>query len=765
MREEYLIMSYISAIDRTFIENKYHRTDQPFDPYKRFAYHGYEYDEATGLSDDEMRSGLEDLFEETKSLPRALAKAKAFVYVLDNMRIDVNEHDYFVGFYNWGRPLGSTFISKWMQEMNDSMPETMQQIQDYETSGTAGLWFDMEHFVPGWEDIMSLGIPGILKRVLEYKKSYEENFCGEINQNKQFDELFKERMAFWESMELEYSAVLRIINRFADYAKNQKHEKAKLVAEAMENLANGAPQTTFDALQLIYVFFMCSEYVEQFQSRSLGNGLDYTLYPFYQKDLQSGKFTSSEIKTFLAYFFLQFYAIGHPNGHPFYMGGMDADGVDRVTQLSYDILDVYEDLNIHNPKIQIKLHPNTPDKFLDKALRMIRSGKGLFVFCCQPGMIKSLTSCYGTTYEEACECDISGCNEMHVKANEACMISALPNAAKAIAYVFRNGIDSITGKQLGLKTGDVTQFSTFDEFYEAFLKQFAYIVDNCIEIANKRECQIARINPSVLLSATIKNSLETMQDAYGFGVKYPTSAILLCSFATAVDSVLAVKELVFDTNQTTMQEFKEALENNWEGYEQLRLLALNAKHKYGNGDKVADEFAAKMFRWFSEYVNGRPNSRGGIYKTGVPSTLEFISQGRVTEATPDGRRMGDECSKNIAPVIGAERKGITGTLRSGMKLDTYLFSEACVLDMMIHPSAIQGEDGISAMKALIYNFMKNDGISIQFNVFSSETLRDAQKHPEKYQNLQVRITGWNALWNQLSAKEQEAYILRAESMQ
>ena len=753
-------MAYISATDRTFIENKYHRTDLPFDPYQRYAYHGYAYDEATGYGDEEMLAGLECLFAETQSLPHALAKAKAFAFVLDHMRIDVNEHDYFVGLYNWGRLLQPTFVNKWLGEVNDSMPEVMQKIQDYADSGTASVWLDMEHFVPGWEDIMQLGIPGLLNRVQVYKQLFEKKYA-----ECEMDAQREEHTAFWESMELEYSAILRLIRRLGAYAKKQKHEKAALVAEAMEHLENGAPQTFFDALQLMYLFFMCSEYVEQFQSRSLGNGLDDTLFPFYQRDLENGRFTAEEMKGFLAYFFLQFYAIGHPNGHPFYMGGMGADGVDRVTALSYDILDVYEELNIHNPKIQIKLHPGTPDAFLDKALRMIRSGKGLFVFCCQPGMIKSLTTCYGTTYAEACECDISGCNEMHVKANEACMISALPNAAKAISYVFRNGIDSVTGKQLGLATGDVTQFTSYEEFNEAFLKQFAHIIDTCIDIANKRERYIAQINPSVLLSATIKNSLETMQDAYGFGVKYPTSAILLCSFATAVDSVLAVKELVFDTGLTTLQELKYALDNNWNGYEHLRSLARNAQHKYGSGDEVADRYAAELFRWFAAYVNGRPNSRGGVFKTGVPSTLEFISQGKLTEATPDGRCMGDELSKNIAPVVGAERKGITGTLRSGMRLDTHLFSEACVLDMMVHPSAIQGDEGLAALKGLIYTFMKNDGISIQFNVFSSDTLRDAQKHPEKYQNLQVRITGWNALWNQLSPEEQEAYILRAESLQ
>lgn len=218
----------------------------------------------------------------------------------------------------------------------------------------------------------------------------------------------------------------------------------------MENLKKGAPKTFLDAIELIYIFFMCSEYVEQYQARSLGNGLDHTLIEFYKKDIESGKFTQDEIRSFIAYFLLQFDAIGHPQGHPFYLSGMGADKKDRTSQLTYDILDVYESLNIFNPKLQIKLHAGTPDKLIDKVVRMIRRGKNSVVFCCQPGIIKSLMRCYGVSFEEACECDISGCNEQHVKANEACMISALPNAAKAVNYVFSNGFDSVTGKKLGL---------------------------------------------------------------------------------------------------------------------------------------------------------------------------------------------------------------------------------------------------------------------------------------------------------------------------
>lgn len=638
-------MALISKEDREYIENKYHRQDEYFDPFNRLNYHGYEYDASTGLDDAEMRAALEALYEETKTEPHALAKAKGFAFVLDNARIDVPANDYFFGFYNWARPLAKTFINKWNDEVFDSMPDIKQLMRDYNTSGTAELWLDTEHVVPYWIDILSLGFPGLLKR-----------------------------------------------------------------------------------------------------------------------DMENGTFTKDQIKSFLAYFMLQYSAVGNYFGQPFYLCGTDFDDKTDISELTLLILEVYDKLNLYNPKIQVKIDFNTNPKIIMRVLKMIRAGHSSFVFCCLPGITKSLMSCYGVTEEEARNVDISGCNEMHIRGKESCMISALPNAAKAMEYVFTNGVDNVTGKQLGLKTGDVCDFKTFEEFYAAYLKQFTHMLDTIMDAARRYEKFVAQINPSVLLSATVESALQKGVDAYGFGLKYPTPSLLLCSFASTVDSILAVKELVFEKKKTTLSELQKALQNNWEGYEELRAEALSAEFKYGNGNEKADLYAVSFFRWFSVYVTGQKNSRGGVYKVGVPSTLHFISQGKVTMATPDGRKKGEEFSKNVAPVIGMERGGVTAMLRSALSTGPWLFSEAYVLDVMLHPSAVSGDDGLLAMKGLLDMYMKNDGISIQFNIFSAEKLRDAQAHPEKYKNLQVRVSGWNVLWNDLSFEEQEAYIKRAESI-
>ena len=194
-------------------------------------------------------------------------------------------------------------------------------------------------------------------------------------------------------------------------------------------------------------------------------------------------------------------------------------------------------------------------------------------------------------------------------------------------------------------------------------------------------------------------------------------------------------------------------------------MALCAEHKYGINDEMGDLYASALHRWLSIYITGQKNSRGGVYKTGAPSTLHFILQGKLTKATPDGRRMGEELSKNSAPVIGMERRGVTAMINSAIKTIPSLNSEAYVLDVMLHPSAVSGEDGLLAMYALVMSYMKRGGVCIQFNVFNSDMLRDAQKNPEKYKNLQVRVSGWSVLWNNLSKAEQDAYIIRAAGLE
>ena len=744
----------INSKDRYYIERKFHDPEKEFNPFSRMAYLGSGYIEESGLDEEELKSGLLALEDEIKSLPHPIAKAKAIEYVLKNERVFINEHDYFVGLYALNRLTKSITFNKWERDsLAFRNPATVATSKDYNSCGAAMIWTDYDHVVPDFESLTKLGFSGIRERARKYKKTHKDNGT-----------LSEQMSDFFDGIEIEYTAIIELIDRMYNIAKNLSFEKAPLIAECLKNLRDGAPTTFYEALQLIFIYFLVSESIDNFQVRSLGNGLDNTLYSFYKNDIESGKCTEDEIRTFLSYFLMQWSAIGNYWGQPFYLGGTDIDGNTRYNELSLIILEVYDELEIYNPKIQLKVNENTPDCVLKKAFDMIKRKNASFVFCCEPGMMKAIMG-YGATYEEALNYDIRGCYETGVRANEVSATSGYVNAAKAVEYVFTNGFDTKLKKQIGIRTGDIKDITTFDDFYFAFLKQWENIIENCILITNDAERFIEDINPSSMYSATIETSLKNGKDGYAGGVKFNNSAMLSCGFASAVDSIIAVKEFVFDKKEISLSKLAEALKNNWQGYEKLRLKIKKSPHKYGNNDELADLYASSMSSYFTNKVNNVPNSRGGVYKAILHSARAFVVQGELTGALPDGRLKGEELSKNGSPVIGMDRNGITSLIKSAIRLNPKEYHESFCVDIMLHPSSVGGENGFDIFKSVLMTYLKNDGQSLQFNIFNTETLRDAQQNPEKYKNLQVRVCGWNTLWNNMSKKEQDAYILRSENLQ
>ncbi len=739
----------ISAVDRKFIENKYHDTEKPFNAFKRREYHGYAYPN-NGLDDQEIIDGLKKLAPTLEGLPRPVIKARAICFVLENTKIDVNEHDYFIGFNTWDRQAEKITYDKWIRELFASIPEMNTIMQDYVGSGAMHMAVDFDHVVPDWHVIMDLGFKGILERSEKHRKIHIEN--GTYDEAKQ---------AFFDGIKIEYEGIINFIDRLYKYALTQTHEKAEMVAECLKHLRDGAPQNTFDALQLIYLYFMISESVDSFQVRSLGNGLDNTIYKFYVNDIKNGRFTREEIKNFLSYFLMQWSAIGNYWGQPVYFGGTNLDGTTKINDLSHDIIDVYNELGIYNPKLQIKLNYNTPKDFIYKVLDMIRKGKNCFTFCCEPTIIKSMMG-YGATYKEALEADIRGCYEVGVRANEVSTGCGCLNLLKPVLYVLYDGYDTFINKQLSIKTGGLSEFKTFEDFYFAFLKHCDYILESSIKVIDQYEKYLGHVSPSSMYSATIENVLVKGEDGYQSGVKFNNSSIAVNGFASAVDALMAIKKFVYDDKIVTLKILKDALDNDWVGYEVLHNKILNCKYKYGNNEQETDTLAKGVASWLCAKINNRNNARGGKYKIEAHSAMHFVWKGARTQATPDGRKAGDETSKNGSPSVGMDRLGATALINSATKLDPFIFYEGFCLDLMLHTSSVSGENGLDVMYGLINTYLKNGGGLIQMNVFNKETLLDAQKNPEKYKNLQVRVCGWNVLWNNLSKKEQDAYILRAE---
>jgi formate C-acetyltransferase len=325
-------------------------------------------------------------------------------------------------------------------------------------------------------------------------------------------------------------------------------------------------------------------------------------------------------------------------------------------------------------------------------------------------------------------------------------------------------MDPLTGTECGIASGELSKIETFDDFYAAYIRQLDYIIESIITCADDFEQYLHEVSPAQVYSATIENSLKTAKDAFHDGSVYNISAILNAGFATAVDALMVIKEFVFEKQELSLIEFRDILKADWKGHEKLRLKVLRYKNKFGNGIEEVDAAAEGLALFLANKINLRPNARNGFYVIAMHSARAFIRLGQKTGATPDGRLAGEEMSKNISPTMGMDVNGVTALIKSVTRIDSALFPGDFALDVMMHPATVQGEDGLAAMRTLMKTYMDKHGISIQFNIFDARVLLNAQKHPEKYEGLQVRVCGWNVRFNDIDKKEQDAYIKRALSI-
>ena len=404
---------------------------------------------------------------------------------------------------------------------------------------------------------------------------------------------------------------------------------------------------------------------------------------------------------------------------------------------------------------------STPDWVWKKTLDMARRHRSV-TFCGEEPITRVMKS-RGCTDEEARTCIIWGCYEWGIRDSANSSGAGHVNLLKAVEEVLAQAKD---GK---LAAAD------FAAFKEACLSRMVETCNTVRELSFDNEANLFRINPSNLLSLSIDRRVETGVDAHGGGIDAQgrrvggtrngnKSGILLIGLGTTTDALMAVKEIVYDRKEMSLAELGELMAQNWKGREDLRLRMLRSKCKWGNNVPAANAVGDEIVTRCAGVINGRPNARAGRYSASGHSARQHIELGRRTGATPDGRKAGEEMSKNISPTMGVDTEGLTALVGTVATVDACKLPGDFPLDVAVLPRTVAGEKGLEAMRVLAENFFSNGGMVIQFNVHDVATLRDAQKHPEKYENLQVRVCGWNVRWNDMPRVEQEKYILRVESL-
>ncbi len=706
-------------------------------------YENISWDTSSGLSKDELLPHAEKIFDELSESSIQKARAQVLKYILENGRICVEKEDFFhekLDCYKIFSHLTWKRLEKTVKDKFASENEEKELGQKY---GAYAANHDFGHTSPNTKRLLELGFGGLLERIRS-----ERNKKATLS---------KKQIDFYDACETTLGAITAFIKRYSTAVEKADPDAARCLL----NISETPPGDTYEALCLLVIYFSVHELIFGARVRTLGR-MDVLLYDLYKKDLDSRKFTKEQIRELYCYFLTKLWSMKVPFDLPMMIGGLDSDGNEVTNELSYLIVEAYDSLDIHSPKIHIRVSEKTPESFVKLVLSCIRGGNSSFVFVNDKTAVKSLKR-VGISEKDALDYVLIGCYEPAVWGIEMpCTGNGTVNLAKAVELAMNGGCDMASGEKLGV---DVPEILSFEDFKNAVKAQISYICDKVISYINGIEQFYPIIYADPILSSMYDKSVSDGIDLYEKGAaKYNNSAFQIMGIATLTDSLCAVKKLVFDEKRISFDEFCKIIKNNWQGSEKLRLICSNLKEKYGNGNSLADGIAKEMAAFASSCVLCRENGRGGIFKPGLFSIDHCYTEGAKTSATPDGRFAGEPFSKNLCAVVGKDKNGITSLINSVTEIDLSAFPNGSVLDIVLHPSAVSGEDGLCGMYSILKSYFEKGGFAMHGNVFDANVLKDAQKMPEKYSTLQVRLCGWNVYFVNLSKAEQDDFIKQAENI-
>ena len=590
----------------------------------------------------------------------------------------------------------------------------------------------------------------------------------------------QEKLDELEAMSIACGAIVRLAERHAERARElagacddpARRDELLRIAEVCDRVPRHAPRTFHEALQA-YWFVHLGVVIELNEWDSLNPGrIDQHLYPFYRRDLDEGRLTEEAAKELLECFWIKFSNQPAPpkvgvteeqssTYNDFTLlntGGVDRNGGDAVNELSYLILDVIEEMRLPYTGSCIQLSKVNPDRFLLRALEVVRCGFG------QPSVFNTDAICQeflraGKSLEDARAGGPSGCVTISAFGKESCVLTGYMNWPKILEIALHDGVDPRTGRRIGPATGDPRSFDTFDELFDAYRTQLKYFVDLKVEGNSRIERLFAEHMPAPFLSVLVEDCIERGQDYNDAGPRYPTTYVQGVGLGTATDALAAIREHVFVRGTVTMAELLDALDADFEGHEVLRGALLHRSPKFGNDDDDADRIARALFDAYFDALDGRPNTKGGRYRVNLLPTTVHVFFGEMLGASADGRKAGVPLSDGISPVQGADTRGPTAVIRSVGKLD-HVRTGGTLLNQRFLPDLIADEEGLRKLGNLVRTYFRLDGHHVQFNVVDSETLRRAQASPSEYRDLIVRVAGYSDYFSNLDRALQDEIIAR-----
>lgn len=598
-----------------------------------------------------------------------------------------------------------------------------------------------------------------------------------------------------QAMDISCDAAILFAERHADLAEKMAAEesnpqrKAELVkiANVCRWVPAHAPRDMQEAIQM-YWFVHLGTVTELNGWDCMNPGhIDQHLFPFYQKGIADGTMTREKAKELISCFWIKFNnqpappkvgitALESGTYNDFTninIGGIDKNGNNAVNELSYIILEVQEELHELQPGLSIHVSRVTPDEFVMAGAKVIRQGHG-YPSVFNPDVYTKELVRQGKTQEDANEGGCSGCIEVGAFGKEAYILTGYLNTPKILEITLNNGIDPMTGKKLGLKTGDPRTFTTYEQLYDAYHQQMVYFVNMKLAVNNYIERMFSLYAPATFLSLFIDDCITRGRDYYSGGARYNTTYIQCTGLGTITDSLSTLKKHVFEDKKFTMDELLKAVGCNWGRedncqlstvncqLEKMRQFILNRTPFFGNDDEYADSIAVKVYDDLVEAIEGHPNTRGGKTQLNMLSTTCHNYFGSVCGASVNGRLAHFAISDGTSPAHGADTHGPTAVIKSLGKLDQTK-SGGTLLNVRFVPALLKRDEDLRKLVSLIRTYFNMGGHHIQFNIVDTQTLLDAQKQPEEYKDLLVRVAGYSDYFNDMTEQLQNEIIARTEN--
>jgi pyruvate formate-lyase/glycerol dehydratase family glycyl radical enzyme len=669
-----------------------------------------------------------------------------------------------------------TIIPFWRgKTIREALFESMSS--DWKAAYEAGVFTEfMEQRAPG-HTVLDDKI--YRKGFVEFKRDIERSLASLEGTQDRDAEAKRQEL---EAMRIAADALISFAGRHAEQARALAREekdparRAELghIAEVCEHVPAHAPRDFHEALQ--YYWFVHLGVTTELNTWDAFNPghLDQHLYPFYARGIEDGTLTREKAEELLQCFWIKF------NNQPappkvgvtaaesgtytdfaqINTGGVRADGSDAVTDLTYLMLDVVEEMRLLQPSASIQVSEKSPDAFIKRASRIIRTGFG------QPSafnadlIVRELVR-QGKSLVDARQGGSSGCVEVGAFGKESYILTGYFNMPKVLEITLANGVDPRTGRRIGLETGNAADFDSFEALLGAYEKQIRHFVDIKIKGNDVIERLYAERMPSPFLSILIDDCVAKGTDYNAGGARYNTTYIQGVGLGTITDCMSSIKYHVFDRKSLTMEELLGALARDFDGAERMRQMLLNRTPRYGNDDDYADGVMLRLFDVYFNAIDGRPNAKGGSYRINLLPTTVHVYFGSVTGATSDGRKAWQPLSEGVSPVQGADRKGPTAVLRSVARMD-HVRTGGTLLNQKFTPQVLGGETGLDSIVALIRSYFDLGGHHIQFNVVDAATLREAQRDPARHRDLIVRVAGYSDYFCDLGPALQDEIIARTE---